>query len=294
MPILSVVVPVQDRLSDLIRAIGSIEIQGVNCEIVVVDDGSAVPVQLAWLPSLTNASIRIVRHEENQGPAAARNTGLGEARGEWVAFLDSDDIWSPGSLRPRLAALQAQARLTPGALVAGAAGFRYVDAEMRTLRERIPCEPKHPLWFASGCWYCPGSTAIVPRERMLAEVGPQDERLRRLEDLDWFLRFALAGGRLTIWRQAAAEIRPSLGQKLDQVGRASEILLAKYARVPMASGAGLDRADVLRRLSAYLELEKAAAARYEQRWAISAAHLARSLVLRPRRRIHLERFWCVD
>jgi teichuronic acid biosynthesis glycosyltransferase TuaG len=78
---------------------------GAEMEILVIDDGStdatAAAVE-AYAGGRGDARVRCIRNEVNQGVAAARNRGVAEARGEWIAFLDSDDIWMPGKLDAQL------------------------------------------------------------------------------------------------------------------------------------------------------------------------------------------------
>ncbi len=104
MPRVSVVVPVHNRPRFVREAIDSALAQ--DCpgghEIVVVDDGSTddTPAVLASFGD----RIRVIR-QDNAGPAVARNTGLGASRGEFVALLDSDDVWLPGKLAAQVAIL---------------------------------------------------------------------------------------------------------------------------------------------------------------------------------------------
>ncbi|MGO4666561.1 glycosyltransferase family 2 protein [Bosea sp. 2RAB26] len=288
LPELSVIVPVKDRHAELLNAVASIASQGIPCELLIVDDGSTIPIEAPInLPDYVK--LRMFRHSLSQGPAAARNTGLESARGTWVAFLDSDDVWIPGSLGPRLAAAREAAALNPGELVAWAAGFRYVNAEGNARRERAPYGSADWRLFASGCWFCPGSTAIVPRARMLATVGPQDDSLRRLEDLDWFLRFALVGGRLAVWPGLAADIKPAREHSADLVESAGERLLAKFAARPDIPPR--QRKTLLRRLRAYLALERGAVAWHSGRRIKAAVEVARSLAIFPRLSLQIERYW---
>ncbi len=68
--------------------------EDLDLEVLVVDDGSAEQAP-GGLSGLDDARVRLVRHAEPRGIAAARNTGVREADGEWIAFLDDDDLWSP-------------------------------------------------------------------------------------------------------------------------------------------------------------------------------------------------------
>jgi hypothetical protein len=71
----------------------------------------------------------------------------------------------------------------------------------------MPREAASPGEFACGCWFAPGSTMLF-RKELFERIGPFDAKLPRLEDYDWFMRFALAGGRLKVWDAAAAVVRP--------------------------------------------------------------------------------------
>lgn len=95
MPTVSVVVPVHNRISWAVEAVRSVLDQTyADFEVVVVDDGSTedpTPLRVA------DERVRYVR-QENRGASAARNLGLGLARGRYVAFLDADDLFVPGKL----------------------------------------------------------------------------------------------------------------------------------------------------------------------------------------------------
>lgn len=111
----SVVIPHFNSTDTIGRALGSIAAQTLlPLEVVVVDDCSA-PEERETLRALETESlpfpVRVLEQERNQGPAAARNRGWEAARGEWIAFLDSDDSWHPRRLE-----LQARA-LAPATLM---------------------------------------------------------------------------------------------------------------------------------------------------------------------------------
>ncbi|MBR9846818.1 MAG: glycosyltransferase family 2 protein, partial [Algicola sp.] len=93
----SAVIPTLNRSNYLREAVISVINQSYPVfEIIVVDDGSTEDIRQAL--SDINGPIKIVRHEQNKGHAAARNTGIREAQGDYVAFLDSDDLWLPQKL----------------------------------------------------------------------------------------------------------------------------------------------------------------------------------------------------
>lgn len=247
-------------------------------EIVIVDDGSQPPLSIADFGQ-TTVPIRLVRHEQNRGAAAARQTGIEAARGDYVAFLDSDDLWLPLKLEQQLPLLSA----VDGPLVAVACGWRSVREFSRAEPQiRMPIPSAEPIDFASGCWFAPGSTTIVPR-RAFAMLGGFDNSLERLEDLDWFLRFALAGGRL--------EVAPIIGAVIAAGQRAKVAAVDEAAR-RLLNGLGkrLDPA-CLRQLEAYLLLERAAARRNAGDLPGMSWLLLRSLLAAPRLSLHLRNWW---
>ena len=90
-PLVSVVLPTFNRREFLREALESVQDQSYsNLEVMVVDDGSTDDTG-----RMVENSFPLVRYtwQENQGPAAARNRGIKMTRGEWLAFLDSDDLW---------------------------------------------------------------------------------------------------------------------------------------------------------------------------------------------------------
>ena len=96
-PTVSVIIPTYNRAHCMKRAIESVKAQTYSdFEIVVVDDGSTE--DLRSVVTLCGPDIRYIRHERSLGSAEARNSGIRNARGRFVAFLDSDDIWLPEKL----------------------------------------------------------------------------------------------------------------------------------------------------------------------------------------------------
>ncbi|MCA1407072.1 glycosyltransferase family 2 protein [Ensifer sp. IC3342] len=94
----SVILPTFNRTRSLAAAMASVLSQSYeNLELIVVDDGSTEDVE-GVVRSFCDPRVKYVRRVKNGGAAAARNTGLAEARGNYIAFQDSDDIWLPGKL----------------------------------------------------------------------------------------------------------------------------------------------------------------------------------------------------
>lgn len=102
MPLFSIIIPTFGRPQFLSEAVRSVLAQTVDdFECLVVDDGSPTPVDVPEDPR-----VRVVRRRLNGGPAAARNTGLEESQGQYIAFLDDDDVYTPERLRLALDGLE--------------------------------------------------------------------------------------------------------------------------------------------------------------------------------------------
>jgi glycosyltransferase involved in cell wall biosynthesis len=272
---LSVVIPTFNRPEATLRAIDSALKQSWRPdEVIVVDDASEPP--FSSKPARPHdPRVRIVTLPSNSGASAARQAGVDAAKGDVIAFLDSDDQWLSAKLEVQMPLL-AQNR---SELVAVSCGWLEEGARSR---QRIPIPSSDPADFASGCWFAPGSTVIIERAAF-AIVGPFDTTLRRLEDLDWYLRFALCGGRL--------EVAPVTGA-LISIGRRGRSLPVEEAssRILERFSSQLEPV-LLQRLNAYLELERATAARNEGRYSDLAFHLVRSFLHHPRPRLPLRKWW---
>ena len=173
-PYVSVIIPCYNSSSFLPIAIKSVRTQvRRDLEIIVVDDGSTDHT-MSVLETLAGADLRVLR-QANSGPSAARNRGIRESRGKWIAFLDADCYWLPGKLESQLYA--SSSNLEP-------VGFSYtgsllVDGEGQTLAVR-PVVPRGCL-VEDLVWgnLISTSSAMARRDALFA-VGMFDETLRIL------------------------------------------------------------------------------------------------------------------
>jgi glycosyltransferase involved in cell wall biosynthesis len=283
-PAVSVVVPVRDRHDLLVLAVRSICDQSVrDIEIIIVDDGSSPKIDSS-LFGRDDARIRILRHETSRGAGAARNSGVLVANGEFLAFLDSDDIWHPRKLEIQLGELMKFPAETP---LVVASGWRYFH-EGRAISEIAPVATEDIGRFAAGSWFYPGSTPLMRRETALA-IGPQDETLPRLEDYDWYLRFALRGGKLAVVAMPLVDVRWHRGSIFGKVRQAGEILQRKYLRP--GGEFYIDDPAIRRRIRSYIALSEASAAWHQGHRVRGLTALAHSLMLCPRPRIQIEKLW---
>lgn len=106
---ISVIIPTFNRKDVLRRAIKSVLNQRVTgsttpCELIIADDGSTDGTERCIREEFP--AVRYLRWESQRGPSFARNRGVQEARGKWIAFLDSDDEWKPGKLQTQLSFFQ--------------------------------------------------------------------------------------------------------------------------------------------------------------------------------------------
>ena len=283
----SVIIPVYNRPELGERAVRSAIAQRVEeMEIIVVDDCSNPPFRLA--PDIAeNPRIRLVRNETNGGASVARNNGVAAAKGNWIAFLDSDDYWLADTLRPRLELAEQEFSAENDVMTTYVAGF-VVNNKLTGRRQvRIPEASTRLADFASGCWFAPGSTALC-RKEAIHRVGPSDPTLCRLEDLDWFLRFVLAGGKLRVWQQIVAVIETGPKPRPADLEDSVQRLRAKYVA---ASSPHKLPPKLVRRIEAYFDVERASLFAAQGRWLRTLSYLSRSVLRVPRLTVPLRRFW---
>jgi glycosyltransferase involved in cell wall biosynthesis len=187
-PLVSVIIPAYNAAASIGAALDSVVAQRVpELEVLVVDDGSRDDTAAAVAAHPVGA--RLLR-QANAGPAAARNAAAAQARGEWLAFLDADDVWFPERLALQLAA----ARAYPAAEL-WCGDFIGLAAETAT----PPCPPPptrapEPVWVTLDdlAWHNSevATSAVLVRRTAFAEVGGFDTRFRGPEDYDLWLRLA--------------------------------------------------------------------------------------------------------
>lgn len=105
-PLVSVVIPAYNCAGSIGMAIDSALDQGIDVEIIVVDDHSDDVLEAALEGYLQNPAVIYLRNPENLGASGSRNLGVARAKGRYVAFLDADDIWRPGKLKKQLEAME--------------------------------------------------------------------------------------------------------------------------------------------------------------------------------------------
>lgn len=178
---ISVVIPSYNRLPTLIRALDSVITQtSAAAEIIVVDDGSTDDTALEIPKRFPQVAFL---KQENRGVSAARNTGIKQSSGDWIALLDSDDSWLPKKLQRVREAQQ----LNPDTLL-----FHSEEIWIRN-GVRVNAMNKHQKsggWIFQQCLpLCVISpSAAVIKRQLFDEVGLFDESLPACEDYDLWLR----------------------------------------------------------------------------------------------------------
>ena len=290
----SVILPVYNRQNLGERAARSVLAQDFDdLELVIVDDCSS-PAFVLPADMQNDARVLLVRHDVNQGAGAARNTAIENSTGKYVAFIDSDDCWRPAKISTQLAFATLHDAKLGGKPAAYVCGFALTSSltGRKQLLQPIGCD--NLVDFASGCWFCPGSTALLQR-KFFDQVGDYDNALRRLEDLDWFIRFAIAGGALYSVPGIFVDIDAGRKPASGLARKTNLYLINKYARknAPAMSPNPVTPLDALatRHLKSYLALEQASSHAASREVFGLLWQMAISFALKPRLRLHLKNWW---
>jgi glycosyltransferase involved in cell wall biosynthesis len=180
-PLVSVIIPTYNRAGLVAEAVASVQAQTCrDFEIVVVDDGSTDGTAERLVQV---RDVRLLRHKTRRGVAAARNSGIAAARGEWLAFLDSDDLWLPEKLARQMAYLQAR----PGLLICQT-DETWIRRGIRVNKPASHRKMAGRIFLPSlqRCLVSP--SAVILHRRLVAAHGAFDEDLPAAEDYDLWLR----------------------------------------------------------------------------------------------------------
>lgn len=187
MPEISVIIPTHNRWSLLRRTLaGALGQEDVDLEVVVVDDGSSDGTS-ERLEALGEPRLRIFRNETPLRVAGARNVGLENAHGEWLAYLDDDDVWAPDKLSRQLQA--AKAAGAPFVYTSSA----LVDPELNVLAAQAAPDPAAILdENLSYCAIPGGCSNVIARAELFHATGGFATDLAVGEDWDMWIRLLLA------------------------------------------------------------------------------------------------------
>jgi glycosyltransferase involved in cell wall biosynthesis len=187
-PEVTVIIPTRNRRAMLSRSLQcALGQQDVELEVVVVDEASSDGTA-EELGQVDDPRLRVVRRNHAGGLASARNAGVRAAKGDWLAFLDDDDLWSPRKLRTQLDEASATG-----------ADFVYTSAVLLTQsvaaievrRARSPAEVTRHV-----AYYDPleaGGSSVMARCELVRRLGGFDERLVQLTSWDMWRRLDAAG-----------------------------------------------------------------------------------------------------
>jgi glycosyltransferase involved in cell wall biosynthesis len=189
----SVIIPTFNRKAALQATIQSVLKQNAppSLEIIVVDDCSTDGTDKLDFLSL-DPRIRLIRHSENKGGSAARNTGMANANGNWFAFLDSDDVWLPHRLEHQIDLIYSSANVLNRFFITGNVIARIPNRKDVPFNSRPPYtgENLSEYFLVHDCTF-QTSSLLIPAQAFLEVCF--DESLKKHQDTDFILKLIQTG-----------------------------------------------------------------------------------------------------
>jgi glycosyltransferase involved in cell wall biosynthesis len=184
MPKVSVVIPAYNAMAYLPAAVESVLSQTfTDFEVLIIDDGSTDHI-VSWVSGLTDPRIRLIS-QVNQGLSAARNTGIINAQGDYIAFLDADDLWAPIKLEKQVHCLDNHP--TVGLVHTF---MLFVDVQGKSTGRVMASDLAGEVWAQLAIRNAIACPSVMARRECFDRVGLFDQTLRSIEDWDMWLRIA--------------------------------------------------------------------------------------------------------
>jgi glycosyltransferase involved in cell wall biosynthesis len=235
--LVSIIVPVYNRAHLIARSVGSLCVQSHrNLEILIVDDCSSDDIEGA-VAAIGDPRVRLVRRAKNGGAAAARNTGVSEAKGDLIAFHDSDDICVYDKIARQVSHLQS----LPADYIGTTSSviFYYSLDEANYARMKAYVRPfPHEAPFSGdlsrrtlrgNSFHLP---TLLVRKSALIAAGPSDELIRNNVDWDLALRLTRQG-KLGFSAEPLYLMQISLSQEVNQqrISRSTRYSAQSFVRI---------------------------------------------------------------
>lgn len=187
--LVSIIITAYNRANCIERAINSCLKQTYkNIEILIVDDASTDNAQ-EIVQSIYDTKVSYFRHSQNRGPAGARNTGLKNAHGQYIAFLDSDDEWLPEKIEKQVSIFKTLDQDIGLVFTNG-----YDEAQKKTffplgIKSGVAFNPKRDNFYPLRILISPPSSWLLPI-KTVKETGYFDESMYNWDDGDYLARVA--------------------------------------------------------------------------------------------------------
>ena len=194
--IVSVVIPTRNRPQIVARGVGTALAQTLqSIEVIVIIDGPDQET-VNVLSQIVDPRLRVIELSKNIGPSGARNTGVREAKGTWIAFLDDDDEWLPQKLERQLEVANNSHYDFP--VVASRFISQTPKGEfIRPTRLPNLSEPLSEYLFARNSFFkeegCIQTSTIFVQKELMQKM-PLEEKFYRHEDWEWLLRVTAMEG----------------------------------------------------------------------------------------------------
>lgn len=274
-PFISICIPAYRAERFLAETLESVRAQTfADWELIVTEDGSRDRTEelTRAFAATVSQSVRYTRHDPNRGLPATRNAGIAEARGEWIALLDADDLWEP----EHLASLAKAAEQTGAELVhAGSVLFDSDtgrELEVRAPSARRVAEFPRSLFFNA---YSVQPASVLLRRELWARVGGFNPEYRYVEDREMWMRCARAGAKFHYTGKNTCRYRKhgaALSTHAAEMAEAGAAVFEQH----------LDWEEIPKEWRVRLTAENWAAAgqlRFKTRPALAARHFARAYEL---------------
>lgn len=185
-PIVSILIPTYNREKKLHRALTSVLSQSFsNFEVIIIDDGSSCDLN-KYISNIGDYRIRYIRHAQRMGGSAARNTGIRNASGELLAFLDDDDEWLPTKLEKQIAKYVEN----EGKFKIIYTGYNSVDESSSNTRFSVLPTRRGDVFIPMLSSCILAQSTVLVEKKCFDKIGLYDESLPACQDRDIFLRLS--------------------------------------------------------------------------------------------------------
>jgi glycosyltransferase involved in cell wall biosynthesis len=279
-PLVSVVIPTYNRRDPLKDAVETALTQTYQpIEVIVVDDASDYDVAMFVDSEFESEKVSTITHAENQGPSKARNTGIRNADGKYVAFLDDDDVWEAEKIAAQVEC--AESNPDVGLVTVG---MNHVNSNGEVMDSHIPPfeTGNRPLQQLLCRNVVGGYSCILADQSVFDTAGYLDESFPPWEDLEWYVRIAQETDfgvvpKVLVQNRSINDDKISLNYEKIRDSTAPRFL-EQYSSLAREFGYGFSR-----KFKSYIQFKLGRAALLSDRYTDARRHFIQSFRMYPLR-----------